>query len=167
MARRTRPGPADLLSPEALHSAIVRGVNLPALGGPASHAPGPICRFFVEGEATPWRAPTVTRGGNAYSPAHVRAWQRAVAVHARLAMGGRPPHEGPVLLRLRFARRPVKGSPDGSWWAARPDLTNLQKCLEDALAGVCFADDRQVVRVEVEKRRGLPEGVDVEVWALP
>jgi Holliday junction resolvase RusA-like endonuclease len=120
--------------------------------------------FFVAGAPVPWRPPRVTLGGShTYSPAHVRAWQQTVAVHARVAMAGKRPLEGPVELRLVFTRRPTRARPDEVFWSQRPDWVNLTKAIEDSLNNIVFLDDNQVVCASVLKVRGEKDGVRISV----
>jgi Holliday junction resolvase RusA-like endonuclease len=48
----------------------------------------------------------------------------------------------------------------------RPDCTKLLRATEDALTGVVWRDDAQVVEQMVTKRYGEPERVQVSVWSL-
>lgn len=77
------------------------------------------------------------------------------------ACAGREPWEGPVRLVLdcRFAR-------PKEWWPGRqhtgaPDLDNLAKQVLDALNGVAWKDDRQVVEQLLRKGYGDPERTKV------
>jgi Holliday junction resolvase RusA-like endonuclease len=45
----------------------------------------------------------------------------------------------------------------------RPDLLKLARAVEDALTGVVYRDDSQIVRETLEKHYGLPERVEVRV----
>jgi Holliday junction resolvase RusA-like endonuclease len=106
-------------------------------------------------------------------------WQRAVALQAGGAMGGRALFTGPLLLRLRF----VVVRPGGHYTSTgklsahgrrhpypdkRPDLTKLVRAVEDGLKGVVWRDDDQVVQQEAAKVYGEPARVEVEVGpALP
>ena len=47
--------------------------------------------------------------------------------------------------------------------AKRPDLTKLVRCAEDALKGIAWIDDSQVVRASYEKVYGDSPGVRIEV----
>ena len=69
------------------------------------------------------------------------AYQNAIRLYARVAMRGDPPMTGPVALNFGFY---IRENAD----KRRGDLTNLQKCAEDALQGIVIGDDRQVVSVE-------------------
>jgi Holliday junction resolvase RusA-like endonuclease len=52
------------------------------------------------------------------------------------------------------------------WPVVKPDCTKLLRAVEDALTGVVWRDDAQVVEQAVSKRYGAPEGVSVVVWKL-
>lgn len=80
-----------------------------------------------------------------------RAYKTAIALKGRVEK--REPLEGPVELRL------VVHFADG-----RSDLSNRIKVLEDALQGVAYLNDRQVVRLVAESgERAFPPRVEVEV----
>ncbi|MGE0575428.1 MAG: RusA family crossover junction endodeoxyribonuclease [Reyranella sp.] len=104
------------------------------------------------------------RTGTAYTDAATRRFERALAGAAVKAMAGRGMIDGPLFVSVvaRF------GIP-ASWpkWkraeAAKgallptvtPDADNLLKTL-DALNGVVFADDKQIVTAIVRKEYGEP-----------
>jgi Holliday junction resolvase RusA-like endonuclease len=48
----------------------------------------------------------------------------------------------------------------------KPDATKLLRAVEDALTGVVWRDDAQVVEQSVVKVYGEPEGAEVVVWTL-
>jgi Holliday junction resolvase RusA-like endonuclease len=70
-------------------------------------------------------------------------------------MAGRAPLEGPVAVELRFYRRT----------AHRADGDNLEKSALDAMNGIVFLDDAQVVECHRYKAldRERPR-VEVRVW---
>ena len=119
-----------------------------------------IVRIEIPGAAIPWKAPRVVqRAGSPYPIAikdsKLRHWQETVMGRAMEAMAGRPPIKGPVQLAVLYFRRIPKSWP--KWKrrdaeagivrpTARPDLDNLIKGAKDALQGVCFLDDAQVVQ---------------------
>ena len=45
----------------------------------------------------------------------------------------------------------------------RPDLSKLIRATEDALTGIIYADDAQIVSIKAEKFYGLPERVEVTI----
>lgn len=110
---------------------------------------------------------------------NLKRWQDVVAWEARQAIGEAPLFEGPLLLRLRFYRsRPIahytsKGTLSATgrrhpYPATRPDLTKLIRAVEDALTGVVWRDDQQVVQQDAMKLYGDPPRVELEIGpALP
>jgi crossover junction endodeoxyribonuclease RusA len=106
-----------------------------------------------------------------------RPWKSRVSAAAQDAMGGRPPLEGALYLRLTFGvKRPVKHyRKDGKLGAegvrkpypsSRPDALKLARAVEDALTGIVYTDDAQVVLEAVSKHYSTAEGVVVEVREL-
>lgn len=108
-----------------------------------------------------------------------KAWQHEVATVAAQAMARihRSPMTGGVALDVTFVLRRPKShyftgrradvlrpdAPDRP--TAKPDATKLLRCVEDALSGVCFTDDAQVVEQTARKVYGLPERCEIEVSA--
>jgi Holliday junction resolvase RusA-like endonuclease len=93
-------------------------------------------------------------------------------------MSGYPPWVGPVTLRAVFIfPRPkthfgtgrnaerVKESAPG-WKTTAPDLDKLVRALGDALTGVVFRDDAQIVDIAVTKIYGQTPGVTVRLKAV-
>ena len=135
----------------------------------------PAVQFWVAGVPQPQGSMTAqVRGGRAvmYSAnaARLRPWRDAVTFQAREAWRAGAwqgvPLEGGVNLRLQFAflrpasaaKRPVPH--------VKPDLDKLQRAVLDALTGVVYGDDAQVVSVTASKiYRPSGPGVLVAVGA--
>jgi len=122
-------------------------------------------QFWVEGEPRPKGSPRVSgrgRGRKAYvaeNPAE-KAWERSVGWMARAEWKG-DPLEGPVSLELHFYL-PRRGKLTA---AKKPDLDKLARAVLDALSGIVYRDDAQVVALGLRKRIS-PEGsggVSIEV----
>lgn len=112
-----------------------------------------------------------------------RPWKAQVADAAAEAMtfhdpdgtsGYRPPLEGPLHLLLIFwmprptghyGARGVRPSAP-PYPAVRPDVTKLVRAVEDALTGIVWRDDAQVVHQEASKRYGVPPRVEIRVSEL-
>lgn len=103
------------------------------------------------------------------SGAPLKDWRATVALAASEAMGFDDPLEGPVLLTLRFFLQRPKSHPKRriTWPTGRPDASKLARAVEDALTGICFKDDAQIVSLGVSKEWGLRPGVEVEVELDP
>ena len=76
--------------------------------------------------------------------------------------------EGPlyvdiVVLKPRppsYPNRPTKGCPWPWHWTKKPDTDNLEKPVKDALTGIAWLDDAQVIDAATHKRFGRRH----EVW---
>ena len=110
-------------------------------------------KFTVPGPPVPW-ARAGRKGGFSYTPTHVKNFENRVRLFAHQA--GVTPLEGPVEILVR-AIWPMKGQPlkrskrPWAWKATRPDIDNVLKGVLDALNGIAYQDDGQVVRATIEK----------------
>lgn len=119
----------------------------------------------------------VGRGVMVESSKAVKPWREAVKWAAIEAHDG-PPLDGPlsVLIMFQFQRpkghygtgrnaAQVKASAPHSV-AVKPDIDKLLRACLDALTGVIFRDDAQVVRVSASKTYGPRPGAHIEVTPL-
>ena len=118
-----------------------------------------VVRFEIDRNPLPKERPrTIRRKGKSitFTPKRTREYEAYVAVLARLAMGDREPEKGLVALRCVFyrARRTA-------------DLTNLCKGPEDAMQGIVFKNDNQVVDLHAQwfRDKENPRAL-VEVWTV-
>ncbi len=98
-----------------------------------------------------------------------KEWRADVSAAALGAMGEREPLEGPLSLRVMFLLRRPKGhyrtgkrsneiKPGQPLHpATKPDATKLLRSTEDALTGILWRDDAQIVTQHVEKRYVGPD----------
>jgi len=87
-----------------------------------------------------------------YTPRRTKDYEDLIAMAARAAMRSRRPLACPVDVSIRFV---LAGDP-GKWPTSSVDGDgdNLEKAVLDALNGIVFEDDRQVVRSFREKSCG-------------
>lgn len=98
----------------------------------------------AEEEPRPMPRPRFTKG-RAYTPRHIRDYQSACRQAAVVAMRGHEPLQGELSCTLKFYR---KFKPSSRRFG---DSDNLYKAATDALQGVCFNDDSQIVKATIEK----------------
>ncbi len=129
--------------------------------------------FFVPGKPHAWQRAR-HNGGQMFTDARTRAYKHAVGTLAKAALAGAV-LVGPVEMRvaaiyavppswtkkrreaaLNEAVRPV----------SRPDIDNIAKGVMDALNGIAYDDDAQVVQLTVSKRYGEHEGVLVQISTI-
>jgi Holliday junction resolvase RusA-like endonuclease len=114
------------------------------------------------------------RGGHAQivdANKNVGAWKDRVALAASLAMTGLELFEGPLVLRAHIELVRPKGhigarglKPSAPPYPiVKPDLTKYVRALEDALKGIVWRDDAQVVRHDTMKAYGLRDRVSIVV----
>jgi Holliday junction resolvase RusA-like endonuclease len=103
-------------------------------------------------------------------------WRQRVAVFASQAMAGHPPLDGPLEMKMVFwmtrpkshygtGRNAAKLKPWAAeaWPISKPDTTKLIRAAEDAMTGIVWCDDAQVVIQAAEKRYGTEAGLVVMV----
>ncbi len=105
-----------------------------------------------------------------------RDWKSAVASEARLHVGeGGPLLDGPLdVLMIFFLPRP-KGHfkkngqerPSAPMWpTTRPDTQKLARGTTDALTGILWRDDSQIIEERLLKMYGEPARVEITVTEL-
>ena len=121
----------------------------------------------------------VTKAGReftqTYTPKKTRSYAAVVALEAKLAMAGRAPLGGALVLLVhayfsipaswpQWKRRDARAGlivPTG-----RPDWDNLGKVCSDAMNGIVYDDDSAVVDAVVRKRFATEPRVVIEVRTL-
>jgi Holliday junction resolvase RusA-like endonuclease len=132
-----------------------------------------VIAFTVPGKPQPWRRAR-TNGKSHFKDARTKANQNAWAWACRGAMGAALPIGGPVAVDVvaRFAVPVRTNKANRAAMLAgqvmpicTPDADNIAKNL-DALNGVAFTDDAQIVRLTVVKRYAETAGVTVTIEPL-
>lgn len=98
--------------------------------------------------------------GSAYTDAQTRSYEANLTAAGVEAMAGRTPLEGPLAVVVQ-ALMPIPASwPRKRREAAlrqeirptgKPDTDNLAKCAGDALNGIVYRDDSQIVTLSISK----------------
>jgi Holliday junction resolvase RusA-like endonuclease len=97
------------------------------------------------------RPRTTIRNGKAvtFTPKETRDAEAALATQ-----WPHPPFDGPIDVRVIMndttIRLEVSGAPDRTSKKLRGDIDNYAKTILDALNGVAWVDDKQIVRLSVE-----------------
>lgn len=117
--------------------------------------------FVVDEIPRPWQRARLAAAGHHFTDAETRAWKKSVATLGKVAMRGRELFVVPVELLVVFLL-PVPASwPDWKRKLAlegklapttKPDWDNLGKGVSDALNGIAWTDDAQVVDCFTRKR---------------
>jgi len=124
-------------------------------------------RFFVDGLPVAQARPRFARLGNhvkAYDPAKSKNWKAYVAMVA--TSKGVRVQEGALRLSVSFHFLKPKSAKKRVHHTVKPDLDNLVKAIQDALKGIAWKDDSQVVELEAAKYYSPDPGVHVEVVGI-
>ena len=114
-------------------------------------------RFTVQGQPVPKARPRLAPRGHTYTPhatreAELRVQQYCFANYPHLR-----PSEGRIRLTVEFHLR----------GAVRSDLDNLWKLVSDALNGIVWVDDRQIVSAAADVFTNATEPrTEIEAWAV-
>lgn len=113
----------------------------------------------IDREAVPQPRPIVTKAGHVVSNhGEVEGWKQRVRDEARLVYWGEPV-AGAVVVELHCA---FEGDPD-RWHVGPVDVDNLAVACLNAMAGVVYLNDRQVIRLVTEKAYHRPGGTRIRV----
>ena len=128
--------------------------------------------LFVPGVPAPQGSKRhVGNGRMIESSAAVGPWRERVALATHQAMRGSAPMVGPVVVELAFLMPRPKSARPGAAATKRPDLDKLVRAVLDALTGIAFVDDSQVIRIDATKSltdEFLPHpGCDIDIWEMP
>lgn len=119
------------------------------------------------------------RAGNGrhYTPAKTVSYENLVKVYAREAMKVAPPWDGPVCVEITACYSLAKSAPkrlhkalDAGyrlWAPKKPDWDNVGKIVSDAMNGIVYRDDAQIVDGGTRKVYSKTPGVTVRVDFLP
>lgn len=132
-------------------------------------------RFVVPGKPVGKGRPRAAKRGahiTLYTPKTTATYESTVALAASHAMAGRPPITGPaeVLMTLvlpvpkSWSKRKQADALAGQLMpTTKPDMDNVVKAVFDAVNGIVWTDDVQVVGLRVRKTYGATPCVQVTV----
>ena len=116
--------------------------------------------FVISGEMRGKQRPRVTRRGHVYTPTETREAEAVIAKLAAEAMAGRPPIQCAVGLCIIIDTEPPRSASKAARErmlsgeehpTKKPDLDNVVKLISDAMNGIVYVDDKQVVGLFVQK----------------
>lgn len=135
----------------------------------------PLLEVVLDGTPKGKGRPRFTRSGHAFTPAATRSYEAALRYAAQVEQGEAPPLAGALTVTVE-ARMPVpvswpkKRRADAlagvSAPTGKPDVDNLLKTV-DALNGVVWIDDAQVVDVRVRKVFSEKPALVIRVFPWP
>jgi Holliday junction resolvase RusA-like endonuclease len=133
-----------------------------------------IVTFEVEGDPVPKSRPRFARRGNfvqTYTDAKTIDYETHVAMKARQAIGASEPLEGAltVFLYLRYtvppsySKKRKEACLRGVEYPKKVDLDNVYKSITDAMQGIVYANDSQIVEAHITKVYAETAGANIMV----
>ena len=120
--------------------------------------------FDYYGKITPKGRPRFGKR-RARTPKHTKKFEEALALRALVARGTLPPISGPVGVEIVACYQCPKSKDPGDpcyGGGGRGDLDNVIKAVNDALNGVLYEDDRQIVSISA-RQQYAPKGHDEHI----
>ena len=133
-----------------------------------------VVTFTVDGDPVPKGRPRFARRGQfvqTYTDSKTLEYETHVALKARQAIGSSEPLKGAlsVFLYLRYAvptsytKKRKEDCLMGREFPKRIDLDNVYKSITDAMNGIVYVDDSQIVEAHIKKVYAETCGADVMV----
>jgi len=116
--------------------------------------------FSVEGDPVGKQRPRFTKTGRTYTPKKTSDYEGMIADKAMVAMGPVTPLETPVAVYIyinhaipaSYSKKRKEACLSRLERPKKPDLDNVAKAYLDAMNGIVYKDDVQVVSLHVTKR---------------
>ena len=126
--------------------------------------------YSVEGDPVGKQRPRFSRG-RTYTPKKTVDYENQIADKAREAMGSSEPLETPIAIFIwinhaipaSYSKKRKEACLNGLEWPKKPDLDNVAKVYLDAMNGIVYKDDMQVIKLRVSKRYDTKASVHVLV----
>jgi Holliday junction resolvase RusA-like endonuclease len=126
--------------------------------------------FSVEGDPVGKQRPRFSRG-HTYTPKKTVDYEKLIASKALSAMCPAIPVETPVAIFIwinhaipaSYSKKRKEACLNGLEFPKKPDLDNVAKLYLDAMNGIVYKDDVQVVKLRVSKRYDTVASVHVLV----
>jgi Holliday junction resolvase RusA-like endonuclease len=130
--------------------------------------------FFVEGDPKGKGRPRFRRAGNfvqTYTDAKTKSYEQKISEAAKIAMNGSEPFKQPLWMTLRiympvpksYSKKRSEACLNGfEYPTKKPDIDNIAKAFLDAMNGIAYMDDIQVVMLTAYKSYAETAGVEVE-----
>lgn len=127
--------------------------------------------FFVEGTPRGKARPRFSRG-HTYTPKTTTDYEKLVAsqYHGKTYTDAlRLDITAYFAIPKSYTKKQIKAIREGVRPLKKPDIDNIAKIIMDALNGIAYEDDKQVVDLRLKKeycKEGQPEGVSVAIMGV-
>ena len=106
-------------------------------------------KFSAPLESVPFKR-TLSNGKHRYNPPRYTEFKDALGLYARRAMGGQSPLTGAVKITVDVYKKIIPTALKFGDW------DNHGKAVSDALNGICYIDDKQILDGHVRLHKGDP-----------
>lgn len=119
--------------------------------------------FHIDGKPAPKERPRILRSGITYTPKKTLNAEKYIGYLASIAMGGKPLMEGPLIVWYTaifpvpksWSKQKKQEALSGKLMPiCRPDIDNCVKLALDAMNGIVYKDDSQIVILHMKKKYG-------------
>ena len=115
-------------------------------------------KFTVTTEPVPFKR-AMTNGKRRYNAPRYSDFKEYVGAHAKVAMNGQAPFDGAIRINVTVSTKYQPTSLKSG------DVDNHLKAAMDALNGICYRDDRQIVEGHVYLSKGEPQ-IEIQLEAI-
>ena len=123
--------------------------------------------FTIRIDPVPASRPRVARYGTYYAPKYTQ-YRKDLARELSKVKGNKLIYDNPLVIDVTFViplpksySKKKSAELVGEYCISNMDLDNLEKALYDAMNGVIFADDKQIVQHTVKKVWGRDGGIGI------
>ena len=116
--------------------------------------------LYIKLKAVPWAAPQFTKNGIRDLRSKDKQWLRWLIREQYVG----PLLHGPIELRFSFGFITKRLE---AYHVKRPDVTNMQKLVEDCLKKIVIYDDSQVFKISAEKYYSPDDHIRIEIVEHP
>lgn len=92
-----------------------------------------------------------------------KSWRQEVASQAINSMLGRAVFTGAIMLTVNFYFERPKSQKKAIYKTTRPDCDKLVRSIADAMTGIVYGDDSQIVQMIARKAFGSPARAEIQV----
>lgn len=109
-------------------------------------------KFTADVEPVPFKR-VMQSGKRRYNDTRYSLFKEVIGHLAKIAMHGQEPLKGKIKFHADFFKLKPKNISSRKWG----DVDNFLKAVLDALNGICYVDDSQVIQISGSKNHGEPK----------
>ncbi|MBO4779471.1 MAG: RusA family crossover junction endodeoxyribonuclease [Selenomonadaceae bacterium] len=115
-------------------------------------------KFTAPLEPVPFPRPA-SNGKRRFNPRYYTDFKDALGLFAKIAMDGRAPFTSAIKITVHVYKKIIPTALTFGDW------DNHGKAISDALNGICYVDDKQIVEAHIYLHKGTPR-IEIELEAI-